>query len=173
MAGGGLAYLAQPWAVGLPLAPGHHIAAWAIAQLESACLFLPLRVYSPLPEGWRRPHRRGVWREGCETGRWGRYPTTYRVFPPVEKLVFPWKRQGFRGKGPLFFQGWAQFAGKTGGGQEKLRPSGKVTTGSQAAWHGPPRPPPPVNDGCRSSITNPWTGQDTPGRARAGKSRHG
>ena len=35
-------------------------------------LALPLRVYSPLPEGWRRPHRLGVWREGCETDRWRR-----------------------------------------------------------------------------------------------------
>ena len=43
---------------------------------------MPLRVYSPLPEGWRMrirqpclcgmPHRLGVWGGGCETGRWQR-----------------------------------------------------------------------------------------------------
>ena len=31
-----------------------------------------LRVYSPLPGGWHRPHRLGVWREGCQTDRWRR-----------------------------------------------------------------------------------------------------
>ena len=35
-------------------------------------LALPLRAYSPLPEGWRMPHRLGACGRGCETGRWQR-----------------------------------------------------------------------------------------------------